>query len=141
MKPKTASRSDRIAIEAKLHDTYKELSSGTDPEFAPFEELKDVFLIAACLGFEIGKRRPLSSDRRDIVRWETLSPETDVPVLYALAIAATGTVDVLDDRGKVLTIAEEYANEGIHLLVGNIVNQNVRPLWKLIEMIRAEADA
>lgn len=44
MKPKAPSRSDRIAIEAKLHDTYKDLSSGTDPEFAPFEELKDVFL-------------------------------------------------------------------------------------------------
>ncbi len=50
-------------------------------------------------------------------------------------------MDVLDDRGEVLTIAEEYANEGIHLLAGNIMNQNVRPLWKLVEMIRAEADA
>lgn len=141
MKPKAPSRSDRIAIEAKLHDTYKDLSSGTDPEFAPFEELKDVFLMAACLGFRSGRRRPLSSDRRDIVRWETLSPETDVPVLYALATAATGTVEALDDIGEVLTIAEEYANEGIHLLLGNISNQKVRPLWKVVEMIRAESNA
>lgn len=141
MKSKSPGRSDRIAIEAKLHDTYKELSSGTDPEFSPFEELKDVFLMAACLGLVRGKRRPLSSDRRDIVRWETLSVETDVPLLYALAITATGTVEVLDDRAEVLTIAEQYANEGIYELVGSIMSQNVRPLWKLIDMIRAEAGA
>jgi len=139
MKGKTPSQGDRITIEAKLHDTYKELSSGTDPEFSPFEELKDVFLMAACLGFVRGRRRPLSSDRRPIIRWETLSAETDVPVLYALAIATTDTVEVLDDTGEVLTIAEEYANEGIHELVGSTMNQTVRPLWKLVEMIRSEA--
>lgn len=141
MKPKAAIRSDRIAIEAQLHETYKELSSGSDVESTPFEELKDVFLIAACLGFRSGKRRPLSSDRRDIIRWETLSPETDVPVLYALAIAATGRVEVLDDIGEVLTIAEEYANEGVHLLIGNFSSQKVRPLWQLVEMLRAESNA
>lgn len=140
MNRRAPSRSDRIAIEEQLHDIYRQLSSGSDPEFAPFEELKDVFLMAACLGFQRGKRRELSSERRDVVRWETLSQETDVPVLHAIALADAGAVDVLQDRGEVLTIAEEYANEGIHQLVANIMDHEVRPLWQLVEMIRTEAE-
>lgn len=129
--------SDRVFIDPEMHKTYKELSEGTDPEDVPFGELKDVFMMAACLGFANGKRRPLSS-RRDILLWERLSPQTDVPVLYAIAIAETGDVEILNQGYEFLTIAEEYANEGIHILRDRIFSQRGRPLWNLVDLIRNE---
>ena len=41
------------------------------------------------------------------------TPQEDVPVLQALAIAETGDVEVLRDRDNLLTIVEEYADGGI----------------------------
>src|SRR6185436_16316406 len=136
MKEKPTSRSDRVAIDPAMHETYKILSEGTDPEDVPFEELKDVFMMATCLGYSKGKRRPLSKGRRDVVRWETFSGDTDVPILYALAIAETGDVKILDDGFEFLTIAEEYANEGIHILNDEIRKQRGRPLWNLVDLVR-----
>jgi dnd system-associated protein 4 len=137
MKEKSSSRSDRVAVEPELHEIYKKLSEGSDPEDTPFGELKDVFMMATCLGYAKGKRKPLSG-KRDIIRWETFSRDIDVPVLYALAIAETGDVEILDEGFEFLTIAEEYANSGIHILNDRILNQRGRPLWNLVDLVRGE---
>jgi len=137
MKEKTASRSDRIAIEPDMHPLYEQLSKGVDPEEVPFAELKDVFMMAACLGYARGKRKPLSG-RRDIIRWETFSRDTDVPVLYAMAIANENDVQVLDQGFDFLTIIEEYANAGIHALQAKLLQQRGKPLWNLVDLIQGE---
>jgi dnd system-associated protein 4 len=108
--PEQTSRDDRVAIDPEMHEIFKRLSDGTDPEEVPFGQLKDVFLMAACLGYARKKRRPLPAKTRDIIRLETFS-QSDLPVLYALAIATTGDVEILDQGYAFLTIAEEYANE------------------------------
>jgi dnd system-associated protein 4 len=135
--PEQISRDDRIAIDPEMHEIFKGLSDGTDPEEVPFGQLKDVFLMAACLGYARKKRRPLPVKTRDIIRLETFS-QSDLPVLYALAIATTGDVDILDQGYGFLTIAEEYANEGIHILKENLLNQRGRPLWNLVDLVRSE---
>lgn len=137
MKEKTTSRSDRVAIEPDMHVVYEQLSKGADPEDVPFGELKDVFMMAACLGYAKGKRKQLSG-RRDIVRWETFSRDTDIPILYAMAIAEQNDVGVLDDGFEFLTIAEEYANAGIHILEAKISRQRGKPLWNLVDLIQSE---
>ena len=136
MKEKTPTRSDRVAVDPETHEIYKRLSEGTDPEDVPFGELKDVFLMAACLGYAHGKRKPLASGRRDIIRWETFSQQADVPVLFALAIAESGDVEILDQRFEFLTIAEEYANTGIHLIAEHVLNRRGRPLWNLVDLVQ-----
>lgn len=137
MKDKNASRSDRVAVESNMHAVYEKLSKGTDPEEVPFAELKDVFMMAACLGYAKGKRKPLAT-RTYIIRGETLSKDTDIPVLHALAIAAQGDVDILAEGFDFLTIAEEYANAGIHILQGKLSEQRGKPLWNLIDLIQGE---
>lgn len=135
---KSTGRSDRAAIDPSMHDLYKQLSEGADPVEAPFGELKEVFLMAAALGYAKGKKRPLASGRREIVRWETFSRDRDVPFLYSLAIAETGDVKILEEGFEFLTIAEEYANEGIHIMSDRTLNQRGKPLWNLVDLVRKE---
>lgn len=137
MKDKQTSRSDRIAIEPDMHSLYEQLSKGSDPEEVPFAELKDVFMLAASLGYARGRRKSLSG-RRDIVRWESLSRDTDVPILYAIAIAHENDVEVLAQGYDFLTIAEEYANTGIHILNSKIKGLRGKPLWNIIDLIQTE---
>lgn len=135
--PEQSSRDDRVAIDPSMHDIYKNLSDGVDPEQAPFGELKEVFLMAACLGYAKKKKRPLPTKTRDIIRFETFS-QTDLPILYALAIADTDDVEILDRGYEFLTVAEEYANEGIHVLNEKLLGERGRPLWNLVDLIRNE---
>jgi hypothetical protein len=65
-----------------------------------------------------------------------LSQHTDIPALKALAVSETGDVDVLLDTGHILRIAEEYANAGIHELKFELIDQQGRPLWNLVNLIR-----
>jgi dnd system-associated protein 4 len=129
-------RSDRAAVEPEMWKFYKELSEGNDVETVPFKVLKDIFMLAVCLGFSMKKRRPLSEGRQAIIRFETFAQSTDVPVLHAIAIADTGDVEILDQGFEFLTIAEEYANEGIRFLTEKLLDQRGLPLWNLVELIQ-----
>ncbi len=95
--------------------------------------------MAACLGYAGKKRRPLPPKTRDIIRLESLS-QSDVPLLYALAIAETSDVEILERGYEFLTIAEEYANAGIHILKDRLLGQRGRPLWNLVDLIRNESE-
>lgn len=126
----------RISIESELHDLYKQLAEGNNPEIAPFRTMKDVFMLAACLGFRRGEPKTLQGTRRQIFHWAQFSEQIDVPILKAIAIAATGDVEVLGNQSMIVRLAEEYANLGIHdvqLLIADHIGQ---PLWNLVDMLR-----
>lgn len=125
----------RVSIEAGLHELYKQLSEGKNAEDAPFETMKDVFMLAACLGFELGESRPLEGKNQDIFHWAQFSEQVDVPILKALAIAATGDIQVLAEPDQVLRIAEEYANAGIREIREQLVEADGQPLWSLVESV------
>ncbi len=75
--------SDRIGIEEGVHQLYKDLTerSKENPEGTPFSLMKDMFMWAVALGVRSGERRPLTSSRMQIFRWDQLSQDLDVPVL------------------------------------------------------------
>ena len=110
----------RISIDRSHHSTYQELAKRTDRESSeeekdtpPFESMKTLFMLATFIGCENKKRVPLEN-KVDIFGWQVLATDEDyVSLLYALAVIETNGVDVLTDRNKVLSIAEEYANGGI----------------------------
>jgi dnd system-associated protein 4 len=125
-----------INIDEGNHGLYKRLTEGTDPISSPFRTMKDVFMWAAVLGYRRGERRPLSGRRIIVFRWAQLAPQTDVPLLKALAIASEDGTEVLRDQSVILSIAEEYANAGIRDLETGIVADNGQPLWNLTEIAR-----
>jgi len=130
-------RGDRVSIDKDVHELYKQLTerSAQNPETSPFYLMKDVFMWSVALGVSLGKRRSLRK-REQIFRWDQLSQDIDVPILKALAIAETGSVEVISHEDQVLRIAEEYANAGIRELKREVVNRPAKPLWNLVDLAR-----
>lgn len=133
MKEQTESR-DMVYIEESVHDIYKRLTEGNDPVSVPFRQMKDVFMWAMALGYKNGLRQPLYKKKTGVFRWAQFSPQVDIPFIKAVALLASKDVHVLLNREQLLTIAEEYANAGIHQLNAHISEGGVQPLWKLVEV-------
>lgn len=129
----STSRSDRVSIDEAVMDIYRELTEGSSIEQAPFRTLKDVFMLAVVLGYRRGSRRPISSSSRHTIRKEVFL-DNDYHLLKAIAIATTGDVEVLMSQSDVLTIAEEYAQVGIHEVKAELLEQAGRPLWNLVSV-------
>ena len=108
---------DRIRIDKIHHPTYIALTklreNENHQELSPFESMKNIFMLSIFIGYNEKKRIPLGKDKEIIFAWARFSPEEDVPLLRALALAETEDVEVLTDQDQILTIAEEYANGGI----------------------------
>ena len=129
-------RSDRVNIAASAIPIYKELTENQSPEDSPFKTMKDVFMWAACLGYQRGDRQELPSGEKSSIRREVFT-ESDFAVLKAIALASTGGVEVLTQTGDILTLAEEYAQAGIYDLKAQLLDQGGRPLWNLLELVSA----
>ena len=129
---------DTVGIEKSVHEIYKQLTEGNNPTDYPFKSMKDVFMWAAVVGYQSGDRRPIEGKREVIFRWAQLSPQIDIPLVKAIAIATGEKLDVLLDRDTILTITEEYANTGIRELDQELVVQHGQPLWNLMNLIRPE---
>lgn len=126
---------DTVNIDDSVHDIYKRLTEGNDPVDVPFQTMKDVFMWAASLGYQRGKRKPIRGNRRTIFRWAQFSPQTDIPLIKAMAIADSGDVDVLMSQEDVLAAVEEYANAGILSVKSSLLNVNRQNLWNLVELL------
>ena len=135
MMAEIAASRDAVAVDEAIHEIYRQLIEGNDPVSVPFRTMKDVFMWAACLGYRHGERRPLTGKRVTIFRWAQFTPQVDVPLLKALAIADSGDVNVLLSEDEILTIAEEYANAGIHELRASVLGEYGQPLWNLVGLL------
>lgn len=126
---------DTVSIDDSVHNIYKRLTEGNDPVDVPFPTMKDVFMWAASLGYQRGERKPIRGKRTTIFRWAQFSPQTDIPLIKAMAIADSGDVDVLMSQEDVLTAMEEYANAGIIALESRLSNANDQNLWNLVDLL------
>ena len=126
---------DIVNIDDSVHGIYKQLTEGNDPVDVPFQTMKDVFMWAASLGYQRGERKPIRGKRTTIFRWAQFSPQTDIPLIKAMAIADSGDIEVLMRQEDILTAVEEYANAGINSLESRLLNANGQNLWNLVELL------
>ncbi|MBK3333126.1 hypothetical protein GWK41_08590 [Persephonella atlantica] len=106
---------DKIYIEENTHNIYKKLKE----ELKLFHTMKDLFLVAAAIGFYNQKREPLEK-KKDIFTKNIFDKEKDIPFIYILALADRNDKEaVIID---VLSIVEEYANAGIKILADIVKN-------------------
>ena len=124
-------RRDSVHIDPKHHELYSQLTTGDE---SPFKTMKDLFMLAASVGYARGRRVPLSG-QREIFRWPTFTSQEDVPVLRAIGIAETEDTAVLVDQDRLLTIAEEYANSGIEEVRREVANQPGSPQENLVQFL------
>ena len=129
----STARSDRVSIDEAVMDIYRELTEGSNIEQAPFRTLKDVFMLAVALGFRRGTRSPAPSNSKHTIRKEVFT-DNDYHLLKAIAIATTGDVAVLMRQSEVLSIAEEFAQIGIHEVKSDLVEQAGQALWNLVAL-------
>jgi dnd system-associated protein 4 len=140
-------RSDRVNIDDSVMELYKALTynapttdgqfENTDKEHSPFSTYRDIFLFAACIGFQNGHRKALPAGKKTTIRKEVFG-EQGLLVMKAIAIAETGDVAILASLGDVLTIAEEYAYAGIYDLKTQLLDERGRPLWNLVNLLTNE---
>ena len=132
MGPETRNvRRESVHIDQEHHELYLQLTTGDD---APFKTMKDLFMLAAIVGHARRQRTPIAR-QREIFRWPVFSLQEDVPVLRAIAIAETGSTQVLVDQDQVLAIVEEYANSGIEEVGMHVAIQPGRPLENLVQFV------
>jgi dnd system-associated protein 4 len=131
-----ARSSGRVSIDANIHDFYKQLTTGKNPEDSPFLTMKDLFMLAACVGFQMQQSKPLGK-REQPFHYSVFTEAEDIPILKAIAIATTGDVEILADPDQIVSIAEEYANVGIHEIRTSLTSDIGQPLWNLVEAIRS----
>ena len=133
-------QNDRIRIDAAHHPIYRTLAKDTEGDdgksLPPFESMKNLFMLATFIGYQEGKRVPLGK-HQGIFGWSQLSQDEDVPLLRALALAETGNAEVLTDQGKILHIAQEYANAGIVVIQKKIEVMRDNRVMHLVNLLGA----
>ncbi len=129
--------SGRVSIDSSVHDLYKQLAAGKSADDSPFTTMKDLFMLAVYAGYTSGERRALVK-REQPFHYSVFSEKEDIPLLKAVAIGSTGDITVLDDFSEVVTIAEEYANRGIHEVYSQLLGAGGQALWNLTEVLRTQ---
>ena len=104
---------DFINIDISYHQLYEDLRKAREREkHPPFREMKYIFMLAAFIGYLEGKWVALEKNSRNIFPRTTFK-EDDLSLLRALALAKTGSPEVLLNEKEIQSIAEGYANGGI----------------------------
>jgi hypothetical protein len=102
----------RLNINKSDREIYDKLLE-KDGEFAG-KENKDVFLLAMVIGY-LHKADIELQIKEGFIRTEYLKDQ-DNSIIKSIAVAKTGTLDILLNKKKIYSIAEEYASGGIKLL-------------------------
>lgn len=132
-------RTPRIRYQDDVRYIYDKVHGSTNVEQTPFPQIKDVFVFAACLGFNKKNRKELQPGKKGDLRQDVFS-DKDKDIFKAIAIAETRDITILEKRpeelisGNVITIVEEYANGGI-LELKQILDEPGYTLDNLIALI------
>jgi dnd system-associated protein 4 len=123
---------DSVRIDVDKKKVFEDLKGPR----SPFENEYDVFIAAACFGFNNGIRLPINTGKaHSPFKRGNFDKQKHEPFLYALALAETGDEKVLGDWDNVLTIAEEYANGGIDDLYEQTLGQAGGAVNNLIDIM------
>jgi hypothetical protein len=119
---------NRLYIETGDRDLYNSLEGRE-----PLKGLShvNVFCIAMAFGFKEGIKTPIK--KKDGFIMHSTMRESDWRLIKAVAIADTGNLGIAADIGQCGSIAEEYANTGLHLIRGLVESTATGELETTIE--------
>jgi len=114
---------DRVYVDKEQYDRMHELTSKVSEaeREVPFKSLKEVLMAAALLGYNLGQKLEIK-DRKEIIFTRYLDHGLDLPLVCCLAIAEEKTVEVLNDKKKVIAIFESYIKGGFDYLYERIMD-------------------
>ena len=131
-----------VYVDQDVHPIYEKLTSRSSKkaEDFPFETMKDLFVVAACLGAKNNKFVELNKTR-EIFDSTLFNQRNEVPVLLSLAFYKAKDIEVLSDNRQVLDIVQCWANGGIRILEDQLLNRPGRPLFNLVDYIWQEIES
>jgi dnd system-associated protein 4 len=114
---------DRVYVDKEQYDRMHELTSKASEaeREVPFKSLKEVLMAAALLGYKMGEKADIT-EKKEIIFTRYLDSQLDLPLVCCLAIADEKTVEVINDKKKVLTIFESYIKGGFDYLYDRIMD-------------------
>jgi dnd system-associated protein 4 len=113
---------NRVYVDKEQYDRMHELTSKASEaeREVPFKSLKEVLMAAAMLGYKMGEKADVT-ERKEIIFTDYLDKTLDLPLVCCLAIADQKTVEVLNDKKKIITIFESYIKGGFDYLYDKIM--------------------
>ena len=113
--------------------------TSADIDRSPFDRYVDLWWAAIELGVRDG-RRSVPPKWHDFVTGAVLNQDPwRIRHLELIALSEEGP-SVLEDPGKVISIANEYAATGIAVLIDTMTGQT-EPIWALTTLLRSVAEA
>lgn len=116
----------QLRIPSRYRDAVEEYTttqqSQKDPSKAPFRRYVDMWWAAMCIGVQEGRRSEQAPDdwHRFIDGAILSSDPWRIIHLQLMAIGVEGSVEILDKPNEVIQMANEFAAEGLPLLVNEI---------------------
>jgi hypothetical protein len=106
---------------------------------SPFNRYVDLWWAALIVGVRDGRRSKPAE-------WHDFTPAVvfnqdpwRIRQLELLALADAGSTDVLNDPGRVISMANEYAATGIGILIDQMTGQT-EPIWAVTSLFRSLAE-
>ena len=112
--PRSNADRDRYYVQKDKHHVFQKW--GKDEVTSAFPSLKDAFVFAVSVGWANRRRVKFEGGRQHVGFWKAFDSQNDIPLIQAIGIAETGDPSIVADTGRLLGIAEEYANGGIDIL-------------------------
>lgn len=118
---------DRLYIDKKDKELYEKLK---EEKIFRGKSNKELFILALIYGYRNKVHREISN-KEGFVRTEYLD-EKDWALIKSIAIDHK-SVEILNDKGKIVNIVQEYAHMGIQILKSNLERSQYGSFDKLFE--------
>jgi len=117
-------------------ETYEILVDG---DVTIFETYKDLFLLAAAVGYDRGRTdEPGNSDE---IQWSVLQDNPqNVVAAKSIAYAEIDDPEALVDDERQVDILRKYAAAGIDIIHSQVIDQPGDPLDNMVEFLRRNRD-
>ena len=118
----------RVSVNKKYTKLYKALSQSSNIRKSIFERHAKIFTLCVALGFNYNQRNEFNSGELENLFWSKTFEKHDLTVIYSLAINndSENTYDIISDKEKMISIAEEYADGGMEILIENVLSEYIK---------------
>jgi hypothetical protein len=106
-----------------------------DIDQSPFDRYVDLWWAALILGIRAGTPTKPPEWHTFVTGVVFTQDPWRIRQLELLALAEARTTDILDDPGRVISIANEYAATGIRILLDQMTGQ-AEPIWAVTALFR-----
>lgn len=130
-----------VSVPVEYHEDlarYARRDSGTNTDQSPFPRMVDMWLLAVCLAARAG-REPLDPSRyetRKIIEGSIFGNDPwRVHMLMLVAIAQSGTIEIVSEPRRMMALANGLAIAGFPLVLEMIKDGTGDPIWNLSEAL------